>query len=133
MGAFQAALRPASAELLGTPIVGALGCSEPPRQPFAAHLIEQLQGDRALGLGLAEGLRHARLVQPSLVVDPAVGQEQPHRQRVMAQGTDVVDRRGDLAVGLLPQGAAILPLDTDGMLPCLREAGRRRTKSPSGL
>jgi hypothetical protein len=36
---------------------------------------------------------------------------------------DVADRDGALAVGLLPEGAAILPLDADGVLALLREGG----------
>jgi hypothetical protein len=50
----------------------------------------------------------------------------------MAGGADVVDRRGDLAIGLLPQGAAILPLDADGMLPLLGEAGVVEDEDPFG-
>src|SRR4051812_21081661 len=50
----------------------------------------------------------------------------------MAGGADVVHRRGDLAVGLLPQGAAILPLDADGMLALLGKAGVVEDEDPFG-
>ena len=65
--------------------------------------------------GVTEGLRNARLVQSIWILDPGVGQEQPHRQGVMALGADVVHRGGDLAIGLLAQGPAILPPDADGV------------------
>jgi hypothetical protein len=39
----------------------------------------------------------------------------------VALGGDVVDGHGDLAVGLLAQGAAVLPLHADGVLALLGE------------
>ena len=50
----------------------------------------------------------------------------------MTRGADVVDRGGDLAIGLLAQGAAILPLDADGMLALLGEAGVVEDEDPLG-
>src|SRR3954454_19256991 len=50
----------------------------------------------------------------------------------MARGADVVDRGGDLAIGLLTQGTAILPLDADGMLALLGEAGVVEDEDPLG-
>src|SRR6516164_286378 len=41
----------------------------------------------------------------------------------MAPGADVVDGDGDLAVGLLPQGATVLALHAHGVLALLGEAG----------
>src|SRR3954452_3859115 len=41
----------------------------------------------------------------------------------MSLGADVVDADGDLTVGLLAQGAAILPLHADGVLALLGESG----------
>src|SRR3954452_5739008 len=50
----------------------------------------------------------------------------------MSLGADVVDADGDLTVGLLAQGAAILPLDADGMLALLGEAGVVEDEDPLG-
>ena len=50
----------------------------------------------------------------------------------MPLGADVVDRDGDLAVGLLAQLAAVLMLDADGVLALLGEAGIVDDEDPLG-
>ena len=42
-------------------------------------------------------------------------------------------RGGDLAIGLLAQGPAVLPLDADGVLALLGEAGVVDDEDPAGL
>ena len=79
-----------------------------------------------------EGLRNTRRVQSLRILEPGVGQVQPHRQRVMALGADGVHRGGHRAIGLLAQGPAILPLDADGVPPLLGEAGVVEDKDPFG-
>ena len=50
----------------------------------------------------------------------------------MPPGADVVDRDGDLAVGLLAQLAAVLALHADGVLALLGEAGIVDDEDPLG-
>ena len=50
----------------------------------------------------------------------------------MPLGADVVDRDGDLAVGLLAQLAAVLMLHADGVLALLGEAGIVDDEDPPG-
>src|SRR5262249_2274816 len=50
-------------------------------------------------------------------------EEEAQRRREMPLGADIVERDGDLAVGLLAQLAAVLMLDADGVLALLGEAG----------
>ena len=63
---------------------------------------------------------------------PGLREEEPQRRREMPLGADVVERDGDLAVGLLAQLAAVLMLDADGVLPLLGEAGIVDDEDPLG-
>src|SRR5262249_13241823 len=71
-------------------------------------------------------------LQPRGGSRPGVGQEEAQGRREMPLGADIMDRDGDLAVGLLAQLAAILVLDADGVLPLLRAAGIVDEEDPSG-
>src|SRR4051812_10035521 len=103
--------------------VAAIGDHHLTGQPLGADLIEQLQGDLPLGLQGPELRGNIRLIESRLVPDPGLRQVQLQGQGVVALGADVVDTDGDLAVGLLAQRPAVLPLDADGELPLLGEAG----------
>src|SRR6185437_10240308 len=118
----QSAFGHAGAEVLRHP-VAAIGDHDLAGQAFGADLVEQLQGDLALGLERTAGDGDPRPLQAFRVLGPGLGQVEPQRQGIMTLGADVVDRRGDLAIGFLPQRPAILALDTDGVLALLGEAG----------
>ena len=87
----QAPLFQAVAERPGDAVAG-VGQHHPAGQPLAADLVEQLQGDLALGPRPPLVLGDPGLVQPLRVAQPDLGQVQPHVQRVVALGADVVDR-----------------------------------------
>ena len=61
-----------------------------------------------------------------------LGRNSRKRRGEMPLGTDVVDRDGDLAVGLLAQLAAVLMLHADGVLALLGEAGIVDDEDPLG-
>lgn len=66
-------------------------------------------------------LRHPGPVQPTGVGHPRLGQVQSQGQRVVPLRGDGVDGHGGLAVGLLPQPPAVLPLDPDRRPALFRE------------
>ena len=103
------------------------------QKPLATNLIEQLQGDLTLGLFDVVGLRDTGFFEPLWGTRPGLGQKQPQRRGEMTVGTDVVDRDGDLAVGLLAQLATVLVLDADGVLALLGEPGIVDDKDALGI
>ena len=117
----QAPARQAVAEVPGNPIAR-IGDDRLAGKPFGPHRVEQFQGDLALGQLPPLLLGNPRALSSRLgSVEPAFGQVEAHRQRVVPPRADVMDRDGHLAVGLLAQGAAVLPLDADGVLALLGE------------
>src|SRR4029077_1884713 len=90
---------------------------------LAADLVEQVQGDLALGPLRAVSLGDAGRLEAFGRTRPGLGQIEPQCGGEVPRGADVVDRDGDLAVGLLAELAAVLMLDADGVLALLGEAG----------
>src|SRR5262249_41224274 len=111
------------AERLGGPVATIGDDQVSGQEPLTTDLVEQLQGDLTLGLFAVVFLGDAGLLEPLRGTGPGLRDKEAQRRREMPLGTDIVERDGDLAVGLLAQLAAVLMLDADGMLALLGEAG----------
>ena len=119
-------------EGLGDPVAGIGDDHIAGQEPLATNLVEQLQGNLALGPLAAAFLRDTGLLETLGRTRPGLGDEEPKCRREMPVGSDVVDRDGHLTVGLLAQLAAVLTLHTDGVLALLGEAGIVDDEDPLG-
>src|SRR5204862_432593 len=72
------------------------------------------------------------LLEPLGGIRPGLGHKESRRRGEMPVGADVVERAGDLAVGLLAQLAAVLVLDAAGVPARFGEAGVVDAKDPPG-
>src|SRR5512135_790006 len=113
--------------------VARIGDDDAAGQEFlVANLVEQVQGDLALGPLPAVLLGATDLLEPLGRTRPGLGHVEPQCRGEVSLGADVVDRDGHLAVGLLAQLAAVLTSHTDGVLALLGEAGIVDDEDPPG-
>ncbi len=106
---------------VGGDTVACIGHGDAAGQSLGKDAIKQFQGDLRLAQWATLRLRNSGPIQTLAVAQPTIGKEQAQVQGVMSARADVVDGDGDLTVGLLTQGAAVLPLHTHGAAALLGE------------